>query len=106
MLKISGNEVVRDGQMDGRSNISVSGATPMLFFHRVLWARKVVLGASQCILNGINLILDAKTHLNTLMLAQTTDGWTDGWKDEGRLKRKFLNSGYNIIPHTFSSGGV
>ena len=32
----------------------------MLLFHRVLWARKVVLGASQCILNRINLILDAK----------------------------------------------
>ena len=32
----------------------------MLFLHRVLWARKVVLGASQCILNGINLILDVK----------------------------------------------
>ena len=49
-----------DRQTDGCSNISVLGATPMLLFHRVLWDRKVVLGASQCNLNVLNLFLDAK----------------------------------------------
>ena len=49
----------------------------MLFLHRVLWARKVVLGASQCILNGINLILDVKItpkHPNVGLDNRQTDG--------------------------------
>ena len=72
----SENEALMDVLTD---NILDLGATPMLFFHRVLWARKVVLGASQCILNGIHLILDAKItpkHPN-VGLDRETDGWRD-----------------------------